>query len=144
MDIRSSEIKSDAPMVVSRQTLETTLASLGISAEQVRSASHSRGKLATLVGCQAASSAEQHGSSQRNTIDTSKWRNTANELQPFIDRIDSSIQRLDLQWQILDDAQKRVEKLFTLTLGEVDWDDPVRRIQSELDLFGFEETDTDE
>ncbi|GKT88527.1 hypothetical protein Ct61P_06377 [Colletotrichum tofieldiae] len=140
-DIRPSEIENDTPMVVGQQTLETTLARLGISAERVRSASHSRDKLTTVVNCQAAGSAEQHGSGKRNTIDTSQWRNTANELQPVIDRIGSSIQRLNHQWQILDDAQKRLERLSILTSDEVDWDDPVIRIQSELDLFDCEETD---
>ncbi|GKT61085.1 hypothetical protein ColTof4_01194 [Colletotrichum tofieldiae] len=140
-DIRPSEIENDAPVVVSQQALEKTLARLGISAGRVRSASHSRGKLATLVDCQAAGSAEQHGSTKRDTIEASEWRKTANELQPAIDRIGSSIQRLNYQWQILDDAQKRLEKLFLLTSEEVDWDDPVRRIQSELDLFDCEETD---
>ncbi|WQF76932.1 hypothetical protein CDEST_01946 [Colletotrichum destructivum] len=140
-DIRPSEIDNDAPVVVSQQALEKTLTRLGISAERVRSASHSRGKLATLVDCQAASSAEQHGSTKRGTIETSRWRNTANELQPVIDRIGSGIQGLNHQWQILDDAQKRLERLFIVTSDEVDWDDSVRRIQSELDLFECEETD---
>ncbi|GJC91129.1 hypothetical protein ColLi_13967 [Colletotrichum liriopes] len=142
-DIHPSEIENDAPMVVGQQTLETTLARLGISAERVRSASQPRDKLATVVNCQAAGTAEQHSSSsKRNTIDTSQWRNTANELQPVIDRIGSSIQRLNRQWQILDDAQKRLEGLSISTSDEVDWDDPVIRIQSELDLFDCEETDS--
>ncbi|KAK1966786.1 hypothetical protein LY78DRAFT_669479 [Colletotrichum sublineola] len=140
-DIHPSDIKNDAPVVVSQQNLETTLAGLGISAERVRSASHSRGKLATLVDCQAAGSHKERGSGKTNTIDTSKWRNTENKLQSAIDRIGSRIQRLHRHCQNLDDAQKRLEKLFILTSDEVDWEDPVRRIQSELDLFDSDEAD---
>ncbi|KAL0933561.1 uncharacterized protein CTRU02_212524 [Colletotrichum truncatum] len=140
-DIRPSDINNDSPVVVSQQTLETTLACLGISADRVRSGSYSSGKFATLVGCQVAGSTDQHHSSKRSIIDTSKWTTAADELQPVIDRIKSSIQRLNHQWQILDDAQKRLKRLAASTLDEVDWDDPVIRIQSELDLFDSEEAD---
>ncbi|KAK2051865.1 hypothetical protein LY76DRAFT_610288 [Colletotrichum caudatum] len=138
-DIHPSEITNDAPVVTSQRTLETTLACLGIPAERVRSARHSREKLAALIDCQAAGSVEQHESSKRSTADTSKWRSTANELQYVIDRIDSSIQRLNHQWQILDDAQKRLENLSFLPSDEVDWDDPAERIRSEEALFAPEE-----
>ncbi|KAK2005410.1 hypothetical protein LZ32DRAFT_623744 [Colletotrichum eremochloae] len=138
-DIRLSEITNDAPVVTSQRTLETTLAGLGIPADRVRSARRSRDQLAALVDCRAEDSVEQHGSRQGNTIDTPKRRSTANERQSAIDRIDSSIQRLNHQWQILDGAQKRLENLFVLISDEVDWDDPETRIKSEQALFDLEE-----
>ncbi|KAF6844294.1 hypothetical protein CMUS01_01263 [Colletotrichum musicola] len=71
-------------------------------------------------------------------ISARKLRSETTGLQPVIDRIASGIQRLEHQLQILDDAQKRLDRLVVLASEEVDWDDPVTRIRSEEALFDCE------
>ncbi|OHE90323.1 hypothetical protein CORC01_14384 [Colletotrichum orchidophilum] len=137
-DFCQSDVPDDPPMVISQQTLEETLSRLGIPPAKVRSESRSRGKLAALVGCDAAGSAVENPRDDNNVSNPLSRKTTTAGLQPVIDRINSSIQRLDHQLRALNDAQERLGKLAALTTEEVDWDDPVTRIRSEEALFDCE------
>ncbi|KAE9567991.1 hypothetical protein CGMCC3_g15818 [Colletotrichum fructicola] len=133
--IQPSHLTGKPPMVVSQQSLEKTLACLGISAQELRSQSRSRDKLAAIINCETAGSAMRNGGGESKNPFPLPCEATATGLQPVIDRIGAGIQRLEHQLQILDDAQKRLDRLVFLASGEVDWDDPVTRIRSEEALF---------
>ncbi|KXH63553.1 hypothetical protein CNYM01_14224 [Colletotrichum nymphaeae SA-01] len=133
-----SDVPDDPPMVVSQQTLEETLARLGISPEKVRSQSRSRGELTALVGCDAAGSTMENPGDGTDVPSPLTPETTTAGLQLAIDRVNSSIQRLDHQLRVLGDAQERLRKLALLTTEEVDWDDPVTQIRSEEALFDCE------
>ncbi|KAK1450825.1 hypothetical protein CTAM01_17316 [Colletotrichum tamarilloi] len=137
-DSCQSVVPDDPPVVVSQQTLEETLARLGISPEKVRSKSRSRGELTALVGCDAAGSTMGSPRDGNRVPDPVSPKTTTAGLRLVIDRIDSSIQRLDHQLRVLSDAQERLRKLALLTTEEVDWDDPVTQIRSEEALFDCE------
>ncbi|KAK1493226.1 hypothetical protein CABS01_17086, partial [Colletotrichum abscissum] len=124
-DSCQSDVPDDPPVVVSQQTLEETLARLGISPEKVRSKSRSRGELTALVGCDAAGSTMENPRDGNRVPDPVSPKTTTAGLRLVIDRINSSIQRLDHQLRVLSDAQERLRKLALLTTEEVDWDDPV-------------------
>ncbi|KXH56031.1 hypothetical protein CNYM01_14275 [Colletotrichum nymphaeae SA-01] len=134
----ASDVPDDPPVVVSQQTLEETLARLGISPEKVRSKSRSRGELTALVGCDAAGSTMKNPRDGNRVPDPVSPKTTTAGLRLVIDRINSSIQRLDHQLRVLSDAQERLRKLALLTTEEVDWDDPVTQIRSEEALFDCE------
>ncbi|KXH48214.1 hypothetical protein CSAL01_07597 [Colletotrichum salicis] len=138
MEFCQSDVPGDPPVVVSQQTLEETLARLGIPPEKVRSESRLRGKLAALVSHDATGSNLENPRNDNNDSSLLSRNTTTAELQPVINRINSSIQRLDKQLRILKDAQKRLRNLAALTTEEVDWDDPVTRIRSEEALFDCE------
>ncbi|KAI3528447.1 hypothetical protein CABS02_15111 [Colletotrichum abscissum] len=137
-DSCQSDVPDDPPVVVSQQTLEETLARLGISPEKVRSKSRSRGELTALVGCDAAGSTMENPRDGNRVPDPVSPKTTTAGLRLVIDRINSSIQRLDHQLRVLSDAQERLRKLALLTTEEVDWDDPVTQIRSEEALFDCE------
>ncbi|KAK1702481.1 uncharacterized protein BDZ83DRAFT_759022 [Colletotrichum acutatum] len=142
-DSCQSDVPDDPPMVVSQQTLEETLARLGISPEKVRSKSRSRGELTALIGCDAAGSAMENPRDGNDAPSSLSPKTTAARLELVIDRINSSIQRLDHQLRVLNEAQERLRKLAALTAEEVDWDDPVTQIRSEEALFDCESEDGD-